>query len=59
MPSNTPAPSSSAFRTTNFHADRVGRHKVAKASEALRGALRKVGRMGDGISHIRDALLGL
>jgi len=42
-----------------FHADRVGRHKVAKASEALRGALRKVGRMGDGISHIRDALLGL
>ena len=42
-----------------FHADRGGRHKVAKASEALRGALRKVGRMGDGISHIRDALLGL
>jgi magnesium transporter len=42
-----------------FHADRVGRRKLAKTSEALRGALRKVGRMGDGISHIRDALLGL
>jgi magnesium transporter len=42
-----------------FHADRVGRRKLAKTSEALRGALRKVGRMGDGISHIRDTLLGL
>jgi magnesium transporter len=31
----------------------------AKASEALRGALRQLGRMGDGSSHIRDALLGL
>jgi magnesium transporter len=42
-----------------FHPDRARRHKVAKASEALRAALRKVGRMGDGISHIRDTLLGL
>ena len=42
-----------------FHADRGGRHKLAKASAALRSALRKIGRMGDGISHIRDALLGL
>ena len=39
-----------------FHADGA---PPAKASQALRGALRQLGRMGDGISHIRDALLGL
>jgi magnesium transporter len=43
-----------------FHAEPEGRrHNVSKASGALRAALRKIGRMGDGISHIRDALLGL
>ena len=42
-----------------FHRDRPRRYKLAEASEALRGALRKLGRMGDGISHVRDALLGL
>lgn len=42
-----------------FHRDRPRRYKLAQASEALRGALRKLGRMGDGISHVRDALLGL
>jgi magnesium transporter len=42
-----------------FRADRVGRRKLAKTSEALRAALRKVGQMGDGISHIRNTLLGL
>ena len=43
-----------------FHAEPKGRrHGLAKAGKALRGALRQIGRMGDGISHIRDALLGL
>jgi magnesium transporter len=43
-----------------FRADPAGqRHRVAKASGALRGALRRIGRMGDGVSHIRDTLLGL
>ncbi|HEX2657515.1 MAG TPA: magnesium transporter CorA family protein, partial [Polyangia bacterium] len=42
-----------------FHRERPRRHKLAEASEALRRALRKLGRMGDGISHVRDALLGL
>jgi magnesium transporter len=42
-----------------FRSDRARRRKLAKASEALRAALRKVGQMGDGISHIRNTLLGL
>jgi magnesium transporter len=42
-----------------FRADRAGRRKKAKTSEALRSALRKVGQMGDGISHVRNTLLGL
>jgi magnesium transporter len=41
----------------SFRADHPPRNK-AKSSEALRGALRKLGRMGDGISHVRDSLLG-
>jgi magnesium transporter len=44
----------------SFHAEPVGRrYGLAKTGKALRGALRKIGRMGDGISHIRDTLLGL
>ena len=42
-----------------FRADRARRRKLAKTGEALRAALRKVGQMGDGISHIRNTLLGL
>ena len=43
-----------------FHADPPGpRYRPVKASGALRAALRKIGRMGDGTSHIRDTLLGL
>jgi magnesium transporter len=34
-------------------------HKRVKTSEALRAALRRLGRMGDGLSHVRDTLLGL
>jgi magnesium transporter len=41
----------------SFRADHAPRNK-AKSSEALRGALRKLGRMGDGLSHVRDTLLG-
>jgi magnesium transporter len=35
------------------------RGKHARMSEELRGALRKLGRMSDGISHLRDTLLGM
>ena len=42
-----------------FRAERVGRRKLAKTSEALRAALRKVGQMGDGISHISNTLVGV
>jgi magnesium transporter len=42
-----------------FHRDRPRGYKLARASEVLRGALRKLGRMGDGLSHVRDTLLGL
>jgi len=42
-----------------FHRDGRRRYKLAQASEALRATLRKLGRMGDGISHVRDSLLGL
>jgi magnesium transporter len=40
-----------------FRAD-DGRLDRAKSSEELRALLRKLGRMGDGISHVRDTLLG-
>ena len=42
-----------------FHVDRAGRKDLAKASDALRGVLRKIGRVGDRLSQIRDTLLGL
>ena len=43
-----------------FHADPAGRrHSVVKTSGLLRAALRNIGRMGDGVSHIRDTLLGI
>jgi magnesium transporter len=42
-----------------FHAERPRGYSLAKASEALRASLRKLGRMGDRISHIRDTLLGI
>jgi magnesium transporter len=43
-----------------FRAEPSGRRsRVVKTGAALRGALRQIGRMGDGISHIRDTLLGL
>jgi magnesium transporter len=37
---------------------RVDQARRKNASKALRTALRNLGRIGDGISHIRDALLG-
>ena|SRR5215471_4485209 len=43
----------------SFHVEQPHRHRRAKTSEALRGALRRLGRMGDGLSHVRDTLLGL
>jgi len=46
--------SHAAFRT-----DRASRRRLAKSSEALRAALRKIGQIGDGISHIRNTLLGM
>jgi magnesium transporter len=46
--------SSSAFRSEAPHAARM-----ANASAALHGALRKLGRMDEGLSHVRDALLGV
>src|SRR5262245_24325579 len=42
-----------------FRAERVRRRKLSKTSEALRAALRKVGQMGDGISHISSTLVGV
>jgi magnesium transporter len=42
-----------------FHADRTRRRDLAKASEALRNVLRKIGQTGDQLSQIRDTLLGL
>jgi magnesium transporter len=45
--------SRSAFRAERPRATQV------KMSEELRGALRKLGRMSDGISHLRDTLLGM
>jgi magnesium transporter len=42
-----------------FHADRTARRALVKASEALRGVLRRIGQIGDRLSQIRDTLLGL
>lgn len=42
-----------------FESDRPRGHKPAHASRALHGALRKLGRMANGISRIRDTLLGI
>ena len=43
-----------------FRPEPAGRRRsVGEASGVLRTALRKIGGMGDGISHIRDTLLGL
>jgi magnesium transporter len=43
-----------------FHVEPRGRrHGVVKTSAILRGALRQIGRMGDGVSYIRDTLLGI
>jgi magnesium transporter len=46
--------SNSAFRR-----ERRNSGGFAAASESLHQSLRKLGRMNDGLSHIRDALLGL
>jgi magnesium transporter len=46
--------SSSAFRSERPHAARL-----ASASGELHAALRKLGRMTEGISHVRDTLLGV
>jgi len=42
-----------------FRGERPRRRRQVSTSDELRGALRKLGRIGDGISHLRDALLGL
>jgi magnesium transporter len=42
-----------------FRSDRRQGLKLINASAALHAALRKLGRMADGISHIRDTLLGV
>lgn len=42
-----------------FRVEGEGRSRPAKASGALRQALRKLGRMADGLSHVRGTLLGL
>jgi magnesium transporter len=42
-----------------FRRDRLRGAQLARASEALHTSLRKLGRMDDGISHVRDTLLGI
>lgn len=42
-----------------FHADETDGHKAARANRILRAQLRQVGRLGDGLSDIRDGLQGL
>jgi magnesium transporter len=42
-----------------FAVDRAGRRNLAKASDALRAVLRRIGQTGDRLSQIRDSLLGL
>jgi magnesium transporter len=46
--------SNSAFRSDRPHATRM-----ANANRELHEALRKLGRLADGLSHIRDTLLGV
>jgi magnesium transporter len=46
--------SSSAFRS-----ERLRPRQLANASEVLHALVRKLGRMDDGISHVRDTLLGV
>jgi magnesium transporter len=42
-----------------FRDERSRPSQVAKASHELHAGLRKLGRMDDGISHVRDTLLGI
>ena len=42
-----------------FHNDHPRRHKPAHASHALHAVLRKLGRMANGLSRIRETLLGM
>jgi magnesium transporter len=42
-----------------FRADTEQAKKRAHTSDHLRGALRSLGRLSDGISHLRDSLLGM
>ena len=42
-----------------FHSEATERRKRKKVSETLHAALRKLGRLGDRISQLRDTLLGL
>jgi magnesium transporter len=42
-----------------FSVDRVARRNLAKASDRLRNTLKRIGQTGDGLSQIRDTLLGL
>jgi len=45
--------------TSAFRSERPRGHEPARASRALHEALRKLGRMANGISRIRDTLLGV
>jgi magnesium transporter len=42
-----------------FRGERLKPSQQAKASEMLHASLRKLGRMNDGISHVRETLLGI
>jgi magnesium transporter len=42
-----------------FHVDPPQKHRSAHTGDKLRATLRKLGRMADGLSHVRDSLLGL
>jgi magnesium transporter len=48
-----------AVSQSAFRVDRGARRDLAKASDTLRGALRKIGQTGDNLSKVRDTLLGL
>ena len=48
-----------ALSKSAFHTDQSQKRKPAKASDALRAVLRKLGQNGDRLSQIRDTLLGL
>jgi magnesium transporter len=45
--------------TSAFRREPRRRKRFADSSDALHGALRQLGRMEDGISHVRDMLLGI